>query len=268
MAGRAKFLRLFPFVTPEILISPGSRIDLDKILNFGMLPPVYLSEDPWEELKDYVSYYLREEILAESLTRNISAFSRFLLNAALSNAELLNYEQIGRDAQVSPRTVREHYVILEDTLIGKTLSPYKKAKSRKSISSSKFYFFDVGVVNALIGQRLVAKTAAWGHAFETFIFNELNAYLNYFRKDSTLNFYRTRTGLEVDFLIDGEIAVEVKATSHVTLQDGKYLLAMSEDIKLKRKILVSSDPLDRSEKGIDFLPIDIFLKKLWDHEIF
>ena len=132
MAGRAKFLRLFPFVTPEILISPGSRIDLDKILNFGMLPPVYLSEDPWEELKDYVSYYLREEILAESLTRNISAFSRFLLNAALSNAELLNYEQIGRDAQVSPRTVREHYVILEDTLIGKTLSPYKKAKSRKA----------------------------------------------------------------------------------------------------------------------------------------
>ena len=136
MAGRARMRQLFPFVSSEL----GKIFDLHKVLNYGSLPPVYLSEEPIDELKDYVGLYLKEEILSEALVRKIDNFSRFLTSAALTNGQILNFENVGSDAQVPARTIREYYTILTDTLMGYMLEPIHSTKNRKSIATGKFIF--------------------------------------------------------------------------------------------------------------------------------
>jgi len=263
MAGRAKAMRLFPLVSAEI-----SDFHLERALVYGLLPPVYLSDDPWDELKDYVGIYLREEIQAEALTRNIDHFSRFLHTAALSHGEIINFESVGRDAQVAPRTIREYYSVLEDTLVGTMLEPFKKIKSRKAVSRGKFYFFDIGVVHALTGQKqLVARTPSWGKAFEHLIFHEISAYLSYYGKAEELSFYRTTTGQEVDFIIGDSLGIEVKATHTANEHDLKGLQSASEDMTLKRRILVSQDKEKRKLGKTEIYPVHKFLAELWEHKI-
>lgn len=264
MAGRAKMLYLHPLVTAEI-----NEYEIEHALVYGTLPIVFNTDDPWDELKDYTGLYLKEEILAEALIRKVENFSRFIDFAAISSGQILNYESIGRDAQVPARTIREYYSLLEDTLMGYVLHPVKSTSKRKCISSGKFYFFDIGVLNAIVERRSVSKkTKDFGLLFEHFIFLELKAYIDYLSPDSKLGFWRIDDENEVDFVINEKIAIEVKATDFVNERHLKGLMKFSQGGVVQRKIIISMDVDRRNLNGVEVFPYKIFLKQLWDGKIF
>ncbi len=265
MAGRAKTRHLLPFTSSEL----GSKFNLLKILSFGALPPVVLSDEPEEIISSYVGDYLREEIQAEAMARKVENFSRFLFQSAVCNTEQLNYESVARDAQVPARTIREYYKILEDTLLGTTLEPLKTAGRRKPVSHGKFYFFDIGVVNTLLGTfDITERHPLFGKNFEHFILNEVRAFISYFKPKTKLNFWRTESGDEVDLVIDEEVGIEIKGTKLALEDHLKGIKALSEELTLKRKIIVSRDPRRRTLKSIEIIPYELFLEELWAGKIF
>jgi len=268
LAGRALKKNLYPLTYPELL---NANIDLDKIINFGKLPAILNSKIAYEELVAYVGTYLKEEVYAESLVRNLEPFSQFLDLVGLSNTEMVSYTNISSDLGVSAKTVKEYYTILEDTLLGELLSPFTKTIKRKPTRTPKFYLFDIGVAN-ILGQRIAVKqkSEAFGKCFEHFIYTELRAYLDYHSDLRKLTFWRSKNHQEVDFLIGDSIAIEVKGTTQVQKRHLKGLQVLSEEINLKHKIVVSLDSaarliaIDGDEYHI--LPYQIFLEKLWNHE--
>jgi uncharacterized protein len=260
LAGRALTVRMHPLVSPEV-----EFCDLDKRLQLGGLPSVLTSAIPHEDLAAYVGTYLKEEIQAEGVARRIESFSRFLEVAALSNGELLNFTQIASDAAVPSRTVQNYYRILEDTLLGYQLPPFRKTPTRKAVATAKFYFFDVGVAHALMGREVVRpRTNEYGRALEHLIFLELRAYLDYTRNRTALTFWRTHTQHEVDFLVGDAIAIEVKAKERVGEQDLRGLRALAGELALARKIVVSNEMWRRTtDDHIEIVIVDEFLRDLW-----
>ncbi|MBM3789769.1 MAG: ATP-binding protein [Acidobacteria bacterium] len=261
LAGRAWFCRLHPLVSAEV-----GGISLIRRLNTGSLPAVLDSADPLEDLRACVGVYLKEEIRAESLVRSVESFSRFLEVAAMTNTHILNYTSVSNDTGIPARTVREHYQILEDTLIGFQLPPFRQTRKRKPVATAKFYFFDVGVANVLMKRgRIEPGSELYGSALEHQVFLELRAYLDYHRVDQDITFWRTHTGHEVDFIVGGTVAIEVKATRRVSLGDLKGLLALDEEMRLERKIIVAGEPRQRvTDQGITVLPVEEFFRQLWD----
>ncbi|OGT66414.1 MAG: hypothetical protein A3J38_07680 [Gammaproteobacteria bacterium RIFCSPHIGHO2_12_FULL_45_9] len=263
LGGRAWFFNLFPLVSPELNFE---RL-LDR-LNYGSLPSIIDSPYPKQDLNAYVGTYLKEEIQAEGLTRSLEGFSRFLTFSALLNAEQLNYTKIGNDAEVPPRTVRDYFQILEDTLIATQVPCYQKTARRKPVSTAKFYFFDIGVANNLSRQgEILEGSTAYGKAIEHLIFQELQTYLSYQQRDDPLTYWRSQTHLEVDFLVGDHTAIEVKATTRVSSADLKGLLALSEELTLKNKIIVSQESSPRWIDDIRVLPVMDFLRALWGGEL-
>lgn len=232
MGGRARTRRLYPFVSAEV------EIDIPRALEVGLLPPIWLSPEPWTDLGDYVGTYLKEEIQAEALTRNIEAFSRFLSRAALSNGEMLNFESVARDAQVPARTVREYYQVLIDTNLGYMLEAFQ-TPARKAVSHARFYFFDNGVVNRLVGRKSVPPgSTEFGVAFETYLCHELHAWREYTRSEEPLTFWRTHDQQEVDFLLGDHTAIEVKGSTLVHEHDASGLRSLAAHHPLRRKVIV------------------------------
>ena len=263
LAGRAWVAHLFPLSWAEV---PG--FGLHRYLRFGGLPQVYLGESPQEELRAYVSVYLQEEIRAEGIIRRLPPFTRFLRVAALSSGQLLNYAQVASDAEVAPSTVREYFSVLEDTLVGWTLEPWRESRKRKAIQTAKFYLFDPGVTHELAGTTTLDRNSdLYGRSFEQFIGMELRAHTSYARTGEPLCFWRSTHGYEVDFLVGGRIAVEVKASRKVSLRDARGLLALKEEKAAKRFFLVSEDPIAARREGIEFLPWTEFLARLWSGSI-
>ena len=259
LGGRAKALHLHPLVSAEI-----AEFDLAKALSVGTLPSIYDSPEAWEDLKAYCGTYLQEEIAAESATRKLDAFSRFLRSAALFSGEQVNYEAWGADAMVPSRTVREYFFILSDTLVGEMLEPWRGGTKRKPASAGKFYFFDNGVRNALAGIRsLEPGTEQFGKALEHLIFCELRAWIDYSRDDRTLSFWRTQDGKEVDFLVGGDIAIEVKSVEMPVARHMKGLTALADEGKFQHRLLVCLAPEPRISGGIEILPVKEFLARLW-----
>jgi predicted AAA+ superfamily ATPase len=269
LAGRALRADLFPMTWKEL--SDEGLFELNKYLTFGGLPAAWLDEEPWEYLYAYVDTYLREEIQAEALVRNLGNYSRFLHQSAVRSSEILNYTNIGSDAQISPNTARDYFQILEDTLIGYFLEPWTQSSKRKSIQTAKFYLFDCGVTNAIRGTKHVDEgTELYGRMFEQFLCNELKSYISYTRKRASLNFWRSTTKFEVDFIVDGRIAIEVKASKRLSERDHKGLNAINEEpVKWERILLVSRDrQYLRFDSGIEHMYWEDFLRKLWSGEIF
>jgi len=265
LGGRAWRFELFPLTTREI-----GQIDLNRALNHGLIPKHYLEKAPERSLKSYVLDYLEEEINAEALVRNIPSFARFLDAVSLTHGQLINYANIARECGVSPKTAREYYQILEDTLLGHELPPWRKSRKRRLIETAKFYLFDVGVVRALSGMRIIQEgTEEFGRFFEHFLIEEIRAFLSYREKTVPLSFWRTSTGLEVDLIVGQlDLAIEFKATKQVDGHDLKGLLALKEDQEVRRAMVISLDPqLRKTETGIEILPWQMFCKKLWDGEI-
>lgn len=261
LGGRARTRRLFPLVYPEF-----QTWDLNRIVTTGSLPSVYLSDEPWEDLRSYVGTYLQYEIQAEGLVRGIEGFSRFLRVAALGAGEQTVFERIAADAQVPARTIREYYGVLQDTLLGRLVEPYRPGRhaSRKAVSRAKFYFFDVGVVQALVGRRsLVPGTAEFGRALEQYMYTELAAWMQYNRMDGEVAYWRTVDGREVDFVVPGRYAIEVKGGGSVGRGDLKGLHALCKDDPDLKPILVCTESRPRVVDGIDVLPVETFLKRLW-----
>ncbi len=263
LAGRALIARFHPLVAPEL---DFERIE-DRLVR-GSLPSVIDSEIPFEDLSSYVGTYLREEVQAEGLSRSIEDFSRFLELAATTNGELLNFTSLGNDAAISPRTVQNYYQILEDTLVGHILKPFQKTKKRKAVATSKFYFFDIGVLNTLLGREQIApRGEAYGRVLEHLIFLELRAYADYRRVRSELSFWRSLAKQEVDFLVGDKTAIEVKAKERVSNADLKGLRALSEELRLKYKIVVCNEKWPRkTEDGIEIIGVQEFLRRLWQDE--
>jgi len=260
LGGRAWTCHLHPLVSAEL----GEPRILDR-LNRGSLPAIIDSPQYKEELKAYVGTYLREEIRAEGLTRSIENFSRFLDVAGLTSGEQVNFSSVADDAGFPPRTVREHYQILEDTLVGYQLHAYQGTSKRKPVATSKFYFFDVGVTNVLKRQVSIDEgSEAYGRALEHLLFTELRACLDYQRIDQELTYWRSRSQFEVDFVVGHAVGIEVKSKARVSLRDYKGLLALGEEVQLKRKIVVCGEKnRRRTDEGIEVMSPAAFLKDLW-----
>jgi predicted AAA+ superfamily ATPase len=266
MAGRARQLNFLPFTYNEV---KHHHFDLKKFLLYGGLPDTYLSNDPWEELKDYAGIYLKEEIQAEAFVRKIENYARFLEFAALSSGQLLNFESLANDAFIPARTIRDYYQLLEETMIGYNLRPFKKAGSRKEISTNKFYFFDTGVLNSFIRRKtLIEKSTEFGDLFEHFIFLELKAYQLQTRADWDLEFWRTHTKDEVDFILGkGEVIIEVKSSAQFKNEFVSGLNKFKNLYKCKRAILVCQTEEKKIIEGIEIYPWKEFLEELWSGEI-
>lgn len=264
LAGRAWTANLYPLSFSEI-----PNFNLERYLRFGGLPSVYGSEHPLEELHAYTQTYLYEEIQAESLVRKLPQFSRFLMVAALSNGQMLNFTKIANDAGVPGSTVREYYSLLEDTLIGFLLTPWVKSKKRKAISTAKFYLFDTGVCHTLAQtQTLDRNSNLYGRSFEHWVGLELKSYLSYNRINEPLHYWRSTHQHEVDFIIDDRIAIEVKATKKIIPQDLKNLHYLEEENTFQKLFLVSQDPIETKYGSIHCLPWKAFIERLWADEIF
>ena len=238
----------------------------------GGLPAVLTSAAPLDDLLDYAGLYLQEEIRMEGLTRNLKAFSRFLQGAAAANGEQVVFQNIASDAQVPARTVADYYQVLEDTLIGFLVEPFRATPTRKAVSTARFYFFDVGVAHALVGRRQLPEHGAeFGRALEHLIAIELRAWLDYSRVLLVLRYWRSLSQLEVDFVVaQGNhpvLALEVKATVQVDNRDLRGLRAFAQDHPAVAKVVVCREALARqTSDGIAILPVAVFLERLWRGE--
>jgi predicted AAA+ superfamily ATPase len=247
------------------------NFDIDRAINHGLLPPHYDAENPSLLMSAYLDVYLNEEIKAEALVRNQASFNRFLSIAAMTDGEMVNYNNIASDCGVSANTVKEYFSILEDTLVGYYLPAFAKTQKRRVVQAPKFYLFDVGLVNHLLHRgHLERGTKEYGHAFEHLIIQELIAYIGYSRNENVLTYWRTYTGIEVDAIIgNAKIAIEFKSTEDVQNKHLKGLRAFADEYPECRKIIVALDRISRTtDDGIEIMYVYDFLKQLWDGMLF
>lgn len=265
LGGRAWRYEMFPLTT----IETGS-VDLLRALNHGLIPAHYLQNNYKRSLKAYVRDYLKEEVFNEGLTRNIPAFSRFFDAMGYSHGELTNYSNIARECGVDSKTVKEYYQILIDTLLGRMVEPFKRRKNRQTISkASKFYLFDVGVAGAITNREIhEEKGELFGKAFEHFILMQIAAHSSYNELDYEINFWRTKSGMEVDFILGkGEIAIEVKGSSRVDNRDLKSLSAFIEEYSPRKAFVVCNEKAKRVHGQITVIPWRMFLDDLWEGKV-
>lgn len=260
LGGRAWRYTMAPLTFHET-----EGFDLESVFISGLLPPHFLSTDPVQDLRAYVADYLKEEIVAEANIQHIPSFSEFLRVAAISSGELLNYTNVGRETGVSAKVVRAYFQILEDTLLGFRVPPWRKVKKRRLIETEKFYLFDVGVTNYLARRFPKTGTPEFGHSFEQFILMELKAYQAYKNPELDIRYWRTSTGFEVDFILNEmDAVIEVKGSSRIHSHHIKGLKALLEEHTVKRAIVVSLENRPRKvDSSIEILPWQVFIEELW-----
>lgn len=263
LGGRAWRFEMFPLTWAEI-----PDFDLLQALTRGLLPGVYSEPRFRRSLAAYVRDYLTQEIINEGLTRNHAAFTRFFEALRFCHGELLNYTAIARDCGVEAKTVRAYFEILQDTLVGYLIYPFHRRTGRQSISAApRFYLFDVGVAGQVCGRTLTAAGGAeFGRAFEHFLLLEIIAARSYREMDYPIEFWRTKSGLEVDFVLDrGAVAVEAKA--RVRSGDLRPIRAFVEEFAPRRAVVVTAEADRRRVDGIDIMRYDEFLGMLHAGEI-
>ena len=264
LGGRARSIAFHPLTSHEL----GDAFDLHRAMHHGLLPSIYLGDEPDLDLAAYVGTYLREEIAHEALTRNIPAFARFLEVAALCNAEQINYSKIASDAEVARTTVQEYFQILRDTLLGWDLPAWQRTRRRKPVATAKFLFFDCGVVRHLRGTgRVRSPSPEFGHAFEAWIGHELKTWCDYRGKGAELCYWRSRAGDEVDFIVGDEVAVEVKAAANISDRHLAGVRALQEEGMLKRHLVVCQETRRRVVGGIEILPWRTFIDEVWSDRL-
>lgn len=263
LAGRAFQAWLLPLTSQEI-----PDFDLLTYLNTTGLPEFYGQVGVHDYLRAYVGTYLQEEIKAEALTRNLPGFVRFLEVVALCNGEEINYANISSDCGVPVRTLEGYFGVLNDTLIGFSIQPFLSTTKRKAITRAKYFLFDIGVVNFLAKRgRVEFKSELFGRLFEHFIALELRAFLAYHFIDLPLQYWRSTSHFEVDFIIGNKLAIEVKGTDLVMDKHLKGIRALKEEELIHTYGVISLDPHERlTADGIHIWPWKTFLKKLWAGE--
>ena len=267
LGGRALRYHLHGLTAREI----GGGFDLQRMLNHGYLPRMYLANRPGRLLDAYVADYLREEVAGEGLVRNLPAFAGFLDAAALGDGAMVNCSTIARECGVSSKTVRGYFEILQDTRLGRNLPAWRKRPKRRTVTAPKFYFADVGVVNRLARRGALSPgSELYGHAFENWVFHELSAFIDYREWDGELSYWRLAGGAEVDFILgDMQLAVEAKASARITRDHLKGLRSLAEDHPgVGRRVVACLEPkARRTEDGIDVLPAETFVRRLWQGEL-
>lgn len=275
LAGRAFVFYLFPLSFLEL----STDFDLTRYLSWGGLPVLFdpdyrSSEDKNRFLKSYIHTYLKEEILVEQLIRRIDPFHAFLEVSAQMNGEILNFSKIAREAHTDDKSVERYYSILEDTLLGFYLKPYHRSVRKQQISTSKFYYFDTGIVRALKGhahQMITASTYEYGKTFEYFIVNEIYKLNKYFERDYKLSFLKTKDGVEIDLLV--EVSSRKKYCIEIKSGEVKNLNEFNDQYKLAKDVQGISDAelviLSQNKKAMSQGPIHVMpwqdgIKKIFD----
>lgn len=264
LGGRAIPETLFPLVSAEI-----PDFDLERAVQNGMIPRHYMVANARNRMRAYIDLYLKEEIIEEALVQNVDEFVRFMEVAAIMDGEILNYENVASDCEVSANTVKAYYKILVDTLLGFEVSAYRKVIKRKLYKSPRFYYFDVGIANHLTKRfHLAPKTPEYGHAFEHLIMQEIVAYLGYTNSDEELTYWHTYENLEVDAVIgDARVAIEIKSKEHIDHDDKKGVTEFAKEHPLAKQIIVSKDRISRRSGDVDLYYVTDFFKALWAGEI-
>lgn len=262
LAGRAVLKTLHPFMAVEL----GTKFSLDRALRQGMLPLVWASADPEETLKSYVLLYLREEVQAEGLVRNVGSFARFLEAISLSHGSLLNTSEVARECQVGRKTAEGFVEILEDLLLGFRVPVFSRKAKRLLVQHPKFYYMDAGVFHSVRPRGpLDSPELIGGLSLEGLVAQHLRAWIAYTRSDHSLHFWRTKAGLEVDFVLYGEdtfAAIEVKAARTASAKDLAGLKAFRQDYPQAKVCLLHAGRERLRIDNIPCLPCEEFLREL------
>lgn len=262
LGGRALVYYMHPLTAIEL----GNDFNLNKYLQFGGLPEIFFTEDKKNYLKSYIQTYLQQEISQEGISRNLGAFSRFLETASFSQGSVLNMSEVAREASVGRRMVENYFCSLEDLLLGARLPVFSKKAKRKLISHSKFYFFDVGVYQAIrpLGP-LDQPEFIGGIALESLFFQNLRAINHYLNLNYNLYYYRTITGAEVDFIAYGKRglkAFEIKSKKNIFSNDLVGLKAFLKDYPITKGYVIYGGKTKMRKDGIEIWPIAEALKSL------
>jgi len=262
LAGRAALKTMHPFMAAEL----GAGFHLDEALKTGLLPVIRGSKNPEEALKSYTALYLKEEVQMEGLVRNIGAFARFLEVISFSHASLLNISNIARDCEIERKTVEGYIAVLEDLLLAFKLPVFSRKAKRQLSEHPKFYLFDAGVFQSLRPRGpLDQPQEIIGGALEGLVAQHLRAWAAYSAGKNQLCFWRTRSGVEVDFVVYGEAgfwALEVKNSAKVNDRDLRPLRLFSEDFPESRALFLYRGRERLLRHGVLCLPCDEFLLQL------
>jgi len=262
LAGRAVIKTMHPFMASELKES----FSLAKSLKFGMIPLIVNSLDPAETLASYVALYLREEVQMEGIVRNIGAFSRFLEAFSFSHGSTLNVSDVARECQVKRKTVDNYLSILDDLLLSFRVPIFSRRAKRHLISHPKFYYFDSGVFRSLRpAGPLDSPHEIDGGALEGLVAQHLRAWVAYSNNASTLYYWRTKSGVEVDFVLYGEntfLAIEVKNSSRINSKMLKGLKTFKDDYPEAQAMILYRGEERLVINDILCLPCEQFLQQL------
>ena len=262
LAGRALTYYFHPLTHQEL----EDKFSLKHSLRFGQLPMAYTFPNPDQFLNSYVQTYLREEVLQEGLTRNLGNFSRFLEIASFSQGEVLNISQVASDANLERKTTENYFSILEDLLIAYRIPVFNRRAKRKLISHNKFYFFDTGVFSTIRPKGLIdTKSEIEGPALETLFLQEIRAINDYYHLEYNIHYWRSKTGLEVDFALYGPkgfLGIEIKRKSNIRSQDLKSLNIFGKDYPEAKLFVFCSVSRPEYHNNITILPLEKALDEL------
>lgn len=262
LAGRALTYSMHTLTAQEL----GDDFDLNHSINFGHLPSAYTESDPKAYLESYIKTYLEEEIKAEGLTRNLSAFSRFLEAASFSQGSVLNISNVSRECAVERKVVENYFTILEDLLIGYRVPIFEKRAKRRILSHPKFYFFDTGIYRTIRPMGpLDMPEEVQGISIETLLFEELNALNDSLKLRYKIYYWRTATNLEVDFILygnNGIKAFEIKRRNKVNAQMLSGLKAFQKDYPQSKAYLLYGGDRRFHDDNVEIIPIKDAFKEL------
>ena len=259
LAGRAFVFNLFPLTHVEL----GEEFNLSSALRWGTLPEIYSITSDEEKslfLDTYINTYLKEEVIAEQLVRNLDPFRRFLEVAAQSNGTIINYRRIGEDIGANEKTVKSYFEIFEDTLIGFRLPPFSRSIRKQQIESPKFYLFDCGVKRALQGLSGVpiGAQAEWGLAFEHFVITEVMRLNSYLRRNYSFSFFASKSGAEIDLVVERPgkrpAFIEIKSSDAVQDRHLNHLKSILDTYKEAEGYCFCNETVSRKVGEISVVP--------------
>lgn len=258
LGGRAITKHFHPLTAAEL----GDSFDLAKAVRFGLLPSIYdprKNVPPDEYLQSYVQTYLKEEVIQEGLTRNLGSFSRFLEAASFSQGQLLNITEVARECQIKRKLAESYFGILEDLLIGVYLPPFQKRARRRTTQHPKFFLFDTGLFRAVRPTGpLDVPAEIDGAGLETLVLQHLRAIISWRNSNGVISYWRTSTGLEVDFVVyaaDAFAAIEVKRKRNIASHDLNGMRAFGDEYPEAARIILYGGDHKETINGIQLIPI-------------
>ncbi len=264
LAGRAVMFSLFPFTAMEISNNARLKFDLLLALRWGTLPNIFELETDQEKtryLKSYVQNYIKEEVVAEQLIRNLNPFRRFLPIAAQMNGQVINYSNISKDTGADYKTIQSYFQILEETNLGFFLESYSRSVRKSQRQSPKFYFFDTGIVRALdekLTLPMEKRISDFGNAFESWFINECYRLNSYHELDYKFSYLRTKDDVEIDLIIErpnGRVSlVEIKSAEKIDERHLRHLVHFEKDFPKADLICISNEKSPRKIGRVTVLP--------------